>query len=85
MVSLANRLADVGELGEELRVWQRQDRRLWRWEANEREQLILRRRDAYRAIAATLTRAWPHVILEHRFVGRVVRRPAGERARQPSS
>jgi Putative transposase DNA-binding domain len=82
MVSLGGRLADIedaGELREEIAAWERQDRHLWRWEANEREQLTLRRRDAYRAIAALITDPWPHALLETRFVSHVIHRPVGER------
>ena len=83
MVNLGRRLADIedaGELREQIDAWERQDRHLWRWEANEREQLTLRRRDAYRAIAALLANSWPHALLETRFVSHVIHRPAGERA-----
>lgn len=81
MVSLGRRLEELGrapKLREQIRAWARHDRRLWQWEANEREQLALRRRDAYRAIAALLTRTWPHVLLETRFVSDVTRRPRSE-------
>ena len=81
MVSLGRQLADVkdaGDLCEQIAAWERQDRHLWRWEANDREQLTLRRRDAYRAIAALLTDCWPHALLETPFVGYVLRRRVGE-------
>lgn len=42
-------------LAELLSPWQRQDRHLWQWEANERDQIIGRRDDAWRNIAAWIT------------------------------
>ncbi|MGO9898318.1 MAG: hypothetical protein ACLP0J_01180 [Solirubrobacteraceae bacterium] len=83
MVTLARQLAEYdheADILPRLRTWERQDRHLWQWEANERDQLIARRRDAYRAIAALLTAAWPHVILERAFVSQVTRRPIAETA-----
>ena len=81
MVSLGRQLTDIkdaGELREQIAAWERQDRHLWRWEANEREQLTLRRRDAYRATAALLTDRWPHAVLETPFVSYVLHRRVGE-------
>lgn len=45
----------VAEAAERLEVWRRQDRRLWEREANERRQLLARRNDAWRHVAAWLT------------------------------
>ena len=56
-------------------AWERHDRHLWQWEANERDQLLARRRDAYRAAAAMLTESWPHAVLERRLVASVNRVP----------
>lgn len=42
------------------------------------EQLIARRRDAYRAMAALLADAWPQVVVESRFVAKVTLHPPGE-------
>ena len=81
MVSLGRQLTDIkdaSELREQIAAWERQDRHLWRWEANEREQLSLRRRDAYRATAALLTDCWPHAVLESPFVSYVLHRRVGE-------
>jgi hypothetical protein len=51
MVALARRLStqfeDAADISEQLRVWERQDRHLWSWEANETDQLRARRRDAF--------------------------------------
>lgn len=37
-----------------LEAWRRHDRHLWEWEANERDQIVARRRDAWRCVAAWL-------------------------------
>jgi hypothetical protein len=81
VVNLFKRLEDIAgadELSEQIRAWERRDRHLWQWESFEREQLIGRRRDAYRAIAALLAEAWPCVVLESRFVAKVTSHPPGE-------
>ncbi len=81
MAQLAQRIdsrRDCGLLAAQVQRWARADRRLWQWEANERDQLLSRRRDAWRAAAATLVRAWPHAIVEERFVHRTTRRPTRE-------
>jgi hypothetical protein len=45
----------VAEVAERLEAWRRWDRRLWEREANERRQLLARRNDAWRRVAAWLT------------------------------
>jgi hypothetical protein len=81
LINLFKRLHEISgadELREQIRAWERRDRHLWQWESFEREQLIGRRRDAYRAIAALLAETWPHVVLESRFVAKVTFHPPGE-------
>ena len=83
MAAFARQFAEqrpADEVIREMLSWERRDRHLWQWEAHERDQLVGRRRDAYRAIAAVLARAWPHLILGQRFVAQVARRPAQEEA-----
>jgi hypothetical protein len=58
--ALAVRLRDnppsqLAEPAERLKAWRRHDRHLWEWEANERRQLLARRDDAWRRVAAWLT------------------------------
>jgi hypothetical protein len=45
----------VAEAAQRLEAWRRKDRHLWEWEANERRQLLDRRNDAWRRVAAWLT------------------------------
>jgi hypothetical protein len=81
MVTLTRRLSEhprAAEIYRQLQVWERQDRHLWRWEINEIDQLRRRRRDAFAVAAATLTRSYPHVILESRFVARLMATPTTE-------
>jgi hypothetical protein len=46
--------AQVAEAAERLEAWRRRDRHLWEREANERRQLLARRNDAWRRVAAWL-------------------------------
>jgi hypothetical protein len=66
------------DVARRLEVWRSQDRHLWTWQANLRDQLLARRRELYRHVAAALTAAYGTVMLERPFVAAVTRRPAGE-------
>jgi hypothetical protein len=46
--------SDVAKLVASLEAWRRQDKHLWSWEANERDQIVARRNDMWRRIAAWL-------------------------------
>lgn len=47
-----------------LEGWHKRDRHLWQYEANLREQMILRRREQYRVLAAMLARQYDALIVE---------------------
>lgn len=47
-----------------LEGWHRRDLHLWRYEAHLREQMILRRREQYRVLAAQLARKYDELLLE---------------------
>jgi Putative transposase DNA-binding domain len=69
---------EAGVVGRRLEAWRVQDRHLWTWQANLRDQLIARRRDLYRNVAAALTAAYGTVMVERPFVADVTRRPVRE-------
>jgi transposase len=46
--------AEIAAAVAQIEGWRKQDRHLWEWEANEREQIIGRRDDAYRCLGAWL-------------------------------
>lgn len=47
-----------------LEGWHRRDRHLWQYQGNLREQMILRRREQYRVLAARLARQYDELVLE---------------------
>jgi hypothetical protein len=61
-----------------LGAWRRQDRHLWEWEANVRQQAEARRRDAYRRLAHDLAERYAVLIVEDMRLPDVQRRPAPE-------
>jgi hypothetical protein len=68
-VALALALRDtppgqVAEAAQRLEAWRRKDRHLWEWETNERRQLLARRNDAWRRVAAWLAGQAGQVLLD---------------------
>lgn len=51
------------EMRDQLEAWRRQDRHLWEWEANLHDQIVARRREAYRVIAASLADAFGRIVV----------------------
>jgi hypothetical protein len=58
-----------------IEAWRRRDRHLWQYEANERQQVIARRRDAYRKVAAWLAAAARVVAIKDVDVAEARKRP----------
>lgn len=63
---------------ERLEAWRKQDKHLWEWEANERDQLIARRRDVYRKVARLLTSKAGLLAIEDIDLSALARIPSAE-------
>jgi len=61
-----------------LEAWRVHDKHHWSREANQRDQLIARRNDAYRVLASLLTSAFGLVIVDKSDLAQLARRPATE-------
>jgi hypothetical protein len=61
-----------------LEAWRRQDRHLWEWVANERNQLLARRRNVYRVIAAAVSDRFGTIVLDDADYRALARRPVPE-------
>ena len=67
-----------------LAAWFHRDRHLWQYEAHLREQLILRRREQYRRLAAHLARTYGTVVIEEVDWSALARKPKrGQPATEP--
>jgi hypothetical protein len=65
-------------LAGELEQWRKRDRHLWEFEANERDQITGRRRDAYRKVAAWLAGCAELIVIKDLDIASLRRRPAAE-------
>lgn len=71
-----NRFSGDDDIFDALERWEAQDRHLWKWQDNQRDKVLSRRKHAYRNIAATLARKYGVLVLENfNLSDRVVRRP----------
>lgn len=61
-----------------LEAWRQQDKHLWTWEANQRDQAQNRRREQYRVLAAQLARRYRTLVVEDKFLALLQRRAAVE-------
>lgn len=59
-------------------AWRKQDKHLYEWEANLRDQVIRRRREIYRVFAATIARSYGFIILEDFDLRQIARYAAPE-------
>lgn len=66
------RRGDGSEIGARLEAWRRQDHHLWQWEAHERDQIVARRDDAWRAVAAWLCDGTAEVMVDEWGIDRRV-------------
>lgn len=66
------------EIAARLEDWRRQDRHLWEWEANERDQLIARRDNAWRTLGAWLLNDAALLATDGWLMNALVRVPAVE-------
>jgi hypothetical protein len=79
--ALALRLRDAGApaggagLAAEMEAWRRQDKHLWTWEANERDQLMRRRDEIWRRAAAWIARDAAVIVMDEWQVAPLARRP----------
>lgn len=64
------------DLAAELEGWRQRDRHLWEYECHERDQVIARRRDAYRKIAAWLADAAKLIVIAELDVAAIRRVPS---------
>jgi hypothetical protein len=73
--------SEPGPLPARLEAWRRRDARRWELEANLRDQLLARRNNAYRVIAAALARSFQTVVVEAPHKAKVTRQPARSQIR----
>jgi hypothetical protein len=66
------------QLAQDLELWRVRDRHLWEFEANERDQVIARRNDAYAKIAAWLAGSASAIFIRELPLARLRLRPEGE-------
>lgn len=75
---LARRWPDDHPLAAKLEAWRRRDLHLWAFEAHERDQVVARRRAAYRLVAAWLADAASVIAMHGLDLARLRRTPAPE-------
>jgi len=61
-----------------LEAWRAHDKHLWSWEANQHDQLIARRTDAYRVVGTLLASAFGLVVVDDVDLAQVARVPGTE-------
>jgi hypothetical protein len=71
---------DDAEIRTHLEAWRKQDKHLWEWESNERDQLIARRRDVYRKVAKLLADQAGLLVVEASDLGQLARSPRADDA-----
>lgn len=59
-----NRFSEDQEIVICLKEWMKQDKHLWDWESNLRDQIIKHRREIYRIFAAKIAKKYNHVFIE---------------------
>lgn len=78
LVNLARSWPGDHPLAAELEAWRSRDRHLWEFEAHERDQVLARRRDAYRKVAAWIAGAARLIVIKELDVAAVRRKPPVE-------
>lgn len=85
-IRLREQVPDGGaELAGFLESWRKQDKHLWTWEANERDQLTGRRDETWRRAAAWITSAAAVVVMDEWDVAPLARRPDVSEEDDPQS
>lgn len=77
-VGLCRRLSHEHQLYAVIEEWRKRDKHLWQYEAHERDQVVARRKDAWRKVAAWLTEQARRVVISGNNLAEMKMRPVDD-------